>query len=277
MSAIKARYSPIGHINVMHQLCNEELLDGYILLLAHHVVAFPEEHKQFLELLRSGVMRVATRDVTVILDNSLIELGNAVDLDLMRKAVEITKPTYVVLPDVLLDRQATEIAFVKAYEEWKELLDYAPNTSYLAVVQGAGLDEMLLCGKTYYDYNLANGELIGAFGVPRKFASQYGSRYEVTDKLIRFFRKPIHLMGFSSHLVDDLKTASISGVMGIDSATPLRLGFENRKVSLEFGEKLESQVITPRETFFTEARDLNTEMRYNVAYIKGAIDGLQQR
>lgn len=265
-----ARYSPVANVHLMIELCEANLLSGYILLLAHHVMQFPKEHRKLIELLRT---KMPSSSLCIILDNSLIELGAAVDIELMTNAAIICQPSFIVLPDALLDKDASIKLYLEAYNSWKPLLNINGNSSkYLAVIQGAGFIEMSQCCHTYYAHSLSNGGLLGALGIPRKYTNIYGSRYEITQIMQERYDLPIHLMGFSDNLVDDLQSAAIPGVMGIDSATPLRMGHEHIMISLLQGVKQDSHLTVPREEFFTSVHNVSPMMIYNLAYINGVLN-----
>lgn len=265
-TSIRAKYSPVGNINLLRRIAGVGMIPDYVLLLAHHVVEFPSAHKELRQRL-SGA--------TVILDNSLIELGGAVDIKVMQEACQIVEPTYIVLPDALMDRKTSVKLVQEAYPEWLDKLPRTLPYLFMAVVQGESQEELLECAKLYKQLDV--GDAIQAFGVPRKFASVFGSRQQITRKLLQRFSLPIHLLGFSSHFSDDMLSAAIPGVMGIDSATPLRLGLENRLLSWAIGESLEDQLTVDREQFFRYRDDPTFAMMYNLCFIEGVLDALFYR
>src|SRR5690242_2299971 len=115
-----AKFAPVCPIKVLSQLTPENSGD-YHLLLAHDVADKAQEYKNWFG---------RHRNMTVIMDNSVIELGNAVDLKTIKKACDAVDITTIVLPDVLLDGRATVESCTKALETWPaEFRSYIGNVS----------------------------------------------------------------------------------------------------------------------------------------------------
>ncbi|MEB3029707.1 hypothetical protein VJI72_07955, partial [Parvimonas micra] len=104
-------------------------------LLAHHIMEEPERFKALFERI-SGDMSVFP---TVIIDNSLVELGEAVALDMVRDAAAIIKnacpvaEVVVVLPDVMGDGEGTRQALQKDAENW---INAITCDGFMIVLQG---------------------------------------------------------------------------------------------------------------------------------------------
>src|ERR1700757_2132421 len=92
-----AMFAPVCPVHILYSL-QPATAGNYHLLLAHDVAAKAKEYKAWFD---------AQFNMTVIMDNSVIELGNAVDLGIIRQACNAVKTTTIVLPDVLLDGKAT--------------------------------------------------------------------------------------------------------------------------------------------------------------------------
>ncbi|MEB3089950.1 hypothetical protein, partial [Parvimonas sp. M20] len=84
-----ASFAPVAPIQILESLYNYgyDAFGEYHLLLAHHIMEEPERFKALFERI-SGDMSVFP---TVIIDNSLVELGEAVALDMVRDAAAIIK------------------------------------------------------------------------------------------------------------------------------------------------------------------------------------------
>lgn len=127
-----------------------------------------------------------------ILDNSLIELGGAVDLERVLAAAEKIGADEIILPDVFQDGPAT----VKAVKgSLRYLTEKWPNRDWpfklMAVAQGKDVEEWYAC------YN----ELLGmpdvdVIGVPKVCAKMHpqGRPYFVNE-LCFVGQKPHHLLG----------------------------------------------------------------------------------
>lgn len=127
-----------------------------------------------------------------ILDNSLIELGGAVDLKRIAKAAECIGADEIILPDVFQDGPAT----IKAVQEaLKELNKMYPNRSWpfklQAVAQGKDESEWVDC----YMALIKNPD-VDVIGIPKVLAKMHpqGRPYFV-NCVCNLWAKPHHLLG----------------------------------------------------------------------------------
>lgn len=220
-----AQFAPVAPPQVLRSLreLGEQVVGRYHLLLAHDVVDKPHEYKDLLP-----------RGAFVIMDNSIIELGHPVDARTMRRALEIVPSNVVVLPDVIREFDYTlELSFTAA-EQYREFIDFH-KTTYMAVPQGTTMDELMKSA-----WELRHIEGVGCWGIPRHIVELLGSRIEFTrwiwDTLDMHlaYRKHgpfIHLLGFSDDMEDDLECCHLPGVLGIDSAVPIRMGQHRQQIS----------------------------------------------
>lgn len=209
-----AKFGPVAPIQVVSKLSPSACGD-YHLLLAHDVAAHAKEYSQFFGKFRN---------FTIIMDNSVIELGGAVDLKVVKAAVRAVDSTTVVLPDILLDAKGTVDSCLKALETWpSEFADLFGNRSdrgFMLVPQGKTLAEFAWCAEQF-----ASHPAINFWGVPRNLVKEIGSRARAIDivSAINNHRR-IHLLGFSDDVCDDVICAKDRRVEGIDSAVPIRCG-----------------------------------------------------
>lgn len=127
-----------------------------------------------------------------ILDNSLIELGGAVDLERVLSAAEIIGADEIILPDVFRGGPAT----VKAVKEALQYLTNKwPNRDWpfklMAVAHGATVEEWYEC----YKQLIAMPD-VDVIGIPKVLAKMHpkGRPYFVNE-LCDLHRKPHHLLG----------------------------------------------------------------------------------
>lgn len=214
-----AKFAPVCPIHILRRL--EPANSGdYHLLLAHDVAANANDYKSWFGI---------HRNMTVIMDNSVIELGNAVDLKTIKKACDAVDVTTIVLPDVLLDGRATVESCTHALETWpQEFKMYlgafsGENTSrkrgFMYVPQGKTLAEWSWSAQL-----LANHPDINFWGIPRNMVGNGIDRRDAVE--IAYSLNPhrrIHLLGFSDDIHSDVLTARDRRVEGIDSAVPLRI------------------------------------------------------
>lgn len=209
-----AKFAPVAPIGVVSNLKPSSSGD-YHLLLAHDVAENSKLYSKFFGMFRN---------FTIIMDNSVIELGGAVDLKIVKNACTAVDSTSVVLPDVLLDGKSTVESCQKALESWPaqftDLFGHRADRGFMLVPQGKTLAEFAWCAQQF-----ANDPRINFWGVPRNLVKEVGSRERAIDivSAINPHRR-IHLLGFSDDIVDDVICAKDRRVDGIDSAVPLRAG-----------------------------------------------------
>lgn len=214
-----AFFAPVCPERILSELVRYNIAGPYHLMLAHDVAADPK-YKETCNKLRAY-----HQDLEIIMDNSVIELGGAVDKEMILEACLATKPRAIVLPDVLLDGKGTAKRSSEAIDDW-----YAYFNSYISwghsfmyVPQGKTMSEWATCAEKMKD-----DPRIGWWGIPRNLVANVGSRAQAIAiaKVLNSKRK-IHLLGFSDDLIDDFTCVRIDGVYGIDSAVPIRAANED--------------------------------------------------
>lgn len=218
-----SQFAPVVPIPLAKHLAEQEELGDYHLLLAHDVLARPDEYKLVYGGIREG-------GGTIIMDNSLIELGRPMDIAEMLAVFKTLRPDWIVLPDHLGDYKKTLGATCKALFDWRQLTPIQRlDTELMGVVQGSTFEECVSCAQ----WMLTQPE-ITAICVPRVLVELLGSRMPVLTWLLQQRPEmPIHLLGFSDNILDDIVSASMYNVMGIDSAVPIRLGLQNKPLLLD--------------------------------------------
>ncbi len=238
------KFAPVCPANILRAFQQSELLGRYHLLLAHDIVANAKAYREVFNPTHlpeqlQGQDQEQYQDAawrrqfdTVILDNSVIELGGAVDIDMIVKAAKIVRANVIVLPDVLLGGQESTDTTLSAIDSWQKALDkeLSWEYSFMAVPQACtrsvyagGLDAL----ETFVDscQQLAKAKRIGWWGIPRNLVGVVGSRIAAT-RLAHYIspERNIHLLGFSDRVTDDIMAARQVDipVQGIDSAVPIR-------------------------------------------------------
>lgn len=218
-----SRFAPVCPAHILTELYAASSGD-YHLLLAHDVAENPAYKAWFDQF----------RNFTIIMDNSVIELGNAVDLSVIKKACQAVPPTTIVLPDVLLDASETVASCKSALVQWgssfRDILGdtHTSGRGFMIVPQGQSIHEWAWCAEQF-----ANDPDINFWGIPRNLVKQIGTRKEAIE--IAHALNPhrqIHLLGFSDDIVDDVICARSQYVAGIDSAVPLRAASEDKTMSM---------------------------------------------
>jgi hypothetical protein len=230
------RFAPVAPIQILSDLfaCGE--FGDYHLYLAHHTV----EHAARFGALSNRVLShrdYLYKDVTIIMDNSIVELGGAVDDDMIRAACHAVNPTassrihvIPVLPDVMGNGVDTIDLSTAAYDRWSSLDhtmpmggNWVPGEGYMVVTQGDSWSDFVSLVNHFFIENLSSFPHIRWVGIPRKLQAVGINR----EQAIRYVQMvaphvKIHLLGFSSDMGIDLLNARSGGVTGIDSAVPVR-------------------------------------------------------
>ena len=220
------RFAPVVPIEVAQAMQEDEILGNYHLLLAHDVQARSKEYREVYHKISYP---------TIIMDNSVIELGEPVDAPVMVHAIESVytdEGVYiVVLPDALMDGEATMERIRVAFNEWaKDIQKIFPSVQFMGVPQGKDVQEWVRCVE-----DLSHYEEITWLGIPRNFREKLtGTRIQAVQ--IAHMINPtwqMHLLGFSDDLHDDMTTCHLSSrfnypVQGIDSAVPIRTAMRER-------------------------------------------------
>lgn len=255
-----SRFAPVCPIQILEKMKAIDTLGNYHLLLTHHIL---EEEERFRALFAD------VRGYTIIVDNSIVELGDAATDEKVYEACKVIAPAgranwiHPVLKDVMNDGPATRDAATESYHWWVN--NTTENFGLMVVLQGESWEQF--CKTT--DYFLADPEAFPAIdyvGIPRVLVSHQGTR----ERAIRYVQAvapsaSIHLLGFSDDVTDDIVCANMAGVEGIDSAVPLRYAY-----SAEAGDGFytPSKVIPPRpEEWFAEG-DFSTVDEANLFNIR---------
>jgi hypothetical protein len=246
-----ARFAPVVPIQIARELQSgpRDYLGRYHLLLAHDILDKPDEYREIY-----GKVREDYQDSFIILDNSIVELGKAMELEDLLEAASVVPPDCIVIPDVMGDGEATrQMAkdFVRRYcqyfQDKQQFADEVP--SLLGVLQGSNVDDAMETVAMMYSL-----PMVDYISVPRIFANEQGSRMPVLHELIRrdtykLFRG-IHLLGFSNNILDDVCCARMQIVKGIDSAVPIRAGLKGMDICNSISNPEWSTGLGPRGSFW---------------------------
>lgn len=218
------KFAPVCPIHIYEYLadCGEQFIGNYFLLLAHDVLANQKRYANFFK----------GRDCTIIMDNSVIELGDACDAKTLVEAAETVDATCFAIPDVLQDGQATYSRADTFFQEYKGM-QTSKRFELMYIPQGKNLADYVNCLESGLN---SFGEMIDWIGVARNTTGRIlPSRNKVMSIVwAMLVRKhlmsgwplaKIHLLGFSADMQDDIQVCLdwAGYVEGIDSAVPLRM------------------------------------------------------
>jgi hypothetical protein len=204
-------FAPVAPLGILQQLADAGQLGTYQLLIAPIVLERPDAYKAFF---------AEHDDQFILMDNGVIELGYALSAVQLYKAVQLVGAQLVVMPDTIDDMKMTVKQVRFSLGEYRKL-DQATDT--MGVVQGLDFEECLSCANHLVEAG------VDWLGVPRGLTPNLGSRVRLVKTLGDTFRKPMHVLGFSEDLVDDVMSAIAHPlVQGMDAATPVWLSFPQK-------------------------------------------------
>lgn len=124
-----------------------------------------------------------------ILDNSLIELGGAVELPRVLSAAQEINAQEIILPDKFLDCQGTLEAVRESIQQLKDLGELG-KYKLMAVTHGTTVEEWVHCFK-----ELEAIEEIDVIGIPKVTAKLQPGGRPALESIWRNSHKQIHLLG----------------------------------------------------------------------------------
>lgn len=229
------RYAPVAPLPLLKEMWSRDMKDedtdflpvhgGYHLLLAHDVLKDPVSQKQYYEHFER--VRDHHQDNTlIIMDNSIVELGDAVPLKTVASAAVFATADVMVLPDVMGDGSGTINKYLSLRSEMDQIHQ---NLEFMAVPQGPTMSDFAACLETF-----VMDPRITWIGIPRIATGQLGSRRWLIDLATAINPDwSLHLLGFSDNVIDDVLCATHSSkIEGIDSAVPVRAGQQGQPFRL---------------------------------------------
>jgi hypothetical protein len=260
-----AKFGPVAPIQVLEGLYDQgpEIFGHYHLLLAHHTVAEADRFEALFKRIDDDGLIAPT----IIMDNSIVELGGSVDFDMVKRATEIivdacSEATVIpVLPDIMGDGAGTREVVADNYDRWSREM---PGNGFMAVCQGLDIDD--------YEESVRYLGLHARFpeitwlGIPRILVKTLGSR-KGPVLLARMLspKHSLHMLGFSDNMEDDHNCAHIKGVDGIDSAVPLRIPHPFNLHTIP----------EPRDPTWFDTAHVNSDMLRNLEYIRAQFEVLK--
>jgi hypothetical protein len=147
--------------------------------------------------------------IEIYLDNSLHELGYAMDADTLLKWINILRPSNFFIPDVWEDKDAS----VRNARQWATI-ELPKEVMKVAVVQAKSAHEAMLCTQTYKDLGY------------KKIAYSYGASYynEVCPHPNKDLGKAIGRFIVLSSLYEQRILTKFDRVHLLGTASPIEFG-----------------------------------------------------
>jgi len=214
-----------------------DFLNDYPYILAHLLMEGTEHYdKEYADFYREKLKESPYS----ILDNSLFELGDSIDYNILYKLGEEYKPTHLILPDKSHNKEVT------MEQTMRYLLDYGKVSTpkFIGVVHGKKFEEIL---QMYQFYCTIPQIDIIAFplntlsftdwSTSHPYSVNIEARYklhrvEIVDKLARLFNcnlpKKIHLLGCITPVEYFYYNNSIkNNIFSIDTSAPIIYGWND--------------------------------------------------
>lgn len=210
-----ARYCIVAPPQILMELVETGHLGRNHLLLAHDIVK--QKNQQIYHEIFHPDSHLKLSLEVIILDNSVVELGQPADLEMVDDAAKIVVPSCIALPDRYLDTNGTIADSTKALEPWSTRFEQG---DLMYIPQGRTPEDFF---KACTAEPLMSDPAIKWWGIPRNIVQHHGTRRNAIE-LVRALNphRKIHLFGFSDNLYDDIICARHPFVESIDSAVPLR-------------------------------------------------------
>ena len=245
----------IAFIPTIHTLETDNT--DYHLALTHLVLKYPEYAEFYKKKREQGDF--------VILDNSLIELGEAASLHKVLEAAKMINPSEIVLPDVFTDSEKTLIAVDDALEQLGNM-NIDQDFQLQAVAHGRNKTEWKKC----WD-GLNEIPYIDCVAIPKVTSNTFGSRKWAVDYALSHNSadKQIHLLGIWS-TARELRMYSSEQrklIRGVDTSIAIHCAADFRsfyrgeltkpewKIDLEYEYKmndLDMKTLRSNQTWMTE-------------------------
>jgi len=218
--------APANYLESIYEKCSMEARHAF--LLAHEVVTDELGYGRLKNVYWDRLNHL------LLLDNSAIELGAAVDSKLVKAAQKITGANVVVLPDVLEKSQETLESSWDVYANWIQIFKNRKPQSWdndyvaelLFIPQGETFQSWVWCFESFLDRCDERGLPYPSWvGIPRNTTGRIIlTRKYLIDVVKARCMSKIHLMGFSDNMVDDMVSARYDArVQSIDSNVPFRM------------------------------------------------------
>ncbi len=254
-----AKYSPVAPINILEQLYVKGLLGGYLLFLAHDVL---KNMQQYADLVSDLKMKYED-ELFIIMDNGVIERGEPVSVGDILEAANLVDANCVVGPDMPGDLAGTKKLMMD-----REVALIRRDFEMMFIPQGKDIKEVCNCIKWMAE-KFSGKRTPKYWGIPRWIANEIGSRAGPINYINTYYENSkIHLLGMSHHLMDDIVSTKTRNVIGIDSANPLVMGYNNRRINT-----VGWPAHMTRGTYWDACVHLNDMMRYNVEWVHSVISG----
>lgn len=225
-----AKFAPVAPPHILQDMLSQDAkayFGRYHLWLAHLTCERDGEFRELNQRYyghRNDNGGYALGPMTIIMDNSVVELGSAQSKEMVAEASALCTqyPSEVipVLPDVMGNGMETERLLKWHYKEW--VAEVPHKGGFMFVAQGEDWEDFIGL-VNYVATHRDKYPKVTWVGIPRILTSRLGTRLEALHYVKTVLPDmKVHLLGLSLDIWDDIRCSQQPGVEGIDSAVPLR-------------------------------------------------------
>jgi hypothetical protein len=158
---------------------------------------------------RNHFLKCKEKGIEIYLDNSLHELGYAMDNQTLLKWIDILRPSNFFVPDVWEDYTTS----VRNAKQWSKI-ELPEGVTKVAVVQAKSLHEAYLCVQSYKDFGY------------KKIAFSYGAQYyhDLAPHPDKDFGKAIGRFMVLSQMCEDKLLSPTDRIHLLGTASPIEFG-----------------------------------------------------
>ena len=178
---------------------------------------FDGDYAMLLAHLKDYYPKNPNKNCYTIMDNSLIELGGAVDIKTVYEAAEQCQVNEFILPDVFQDGEATVKRVVKDIE-WLSSEGIVDKFRLMAVCHGKTFEEFVNCF-----YELESIPEIHCIGIPKVVGTWLGGGRPALEDLWKGSPKAIHLLGCTKNLNEFRQYKNPAAIRSCDTCIPALL------------------------------------------------------
>lgn len=220
-------------IKISHEIPKQlfplhDLICDYPYVLAHLLLKsgkyYDKEYANFYK-------KVIKESDFSIMDNGVFELGYSIDVDDLLALVEEYKPTHVIAPDVLLNKQRSMDSFFNFFRRYDNSKYNVFPTKIISVLQGSKMDDYIESYLTYSQYSIVDLIAIPFDCSADGEFNRIDVVYEIYKHLEVFSPKKLHLLGCLkpsefSYYSQEVKQRLINS---IDTSSPIVCGWSGIK------------------------------------------------
>lgn len=221
---------------------------NYHMALTHLVLKYPDYADHYKKLVGQGSF--------VMLDNSLIELGEAASLEKVLEAAAIINPSEIVLPDVYKKGNDTVNAVDNALIKLRQLAEKNGPENYNFQLQAVCHGETEEEWKETW-HRLQQYRELGTIAIPKVTEHQFGSRTPLVKWALdnNDDEKEIHLLGCWSD-INEFKDYTLDmkeKIRGVDTSIVYHCAIDNTdtkpdwKIDLEKSYKIDPLIMIKKQ------------------------------